>query len=116
MSEPIKITNLASLQREKQRLIVYCDVQEERIKDKVRSLKTNYKQIIGEEFLPFSSDINGKVSGVLDWINDLLLGKLLNINTEGKGKVAGALIKFAEVMAVRVFSNIFKRDQKQDVT
>jgi hypothetical protein len=111
MNEPIKITDLATLKREKQRLKVYCDFQEERIKDRFISIKANYKQIIGEEFLPFSADLNTKVSSALDWINELVLGKLLKINPEGKGKVSGALIKLAEVLAVRLFSNFFKKEK-----
>lgn len=107
MNEPIKITNLATLKSEKQRLQVYCNVQEERIKDKFNSIKSNYKQIIGAEFLPFSSEINSKVSNAMDWINELILGKLLKINPDEKNKVSGALIKIAEVLAVRLFKNFF---------
>ncbi len=112
MTEPIEIIDLDSLKREKQRLQVYCDVQEERIKDKFKSVKTNYKQIIGEEFLPFSADINSKVSNVMDWVNNLIMGKLLKINTgEGdtKGKITEAVVKFAEVMAVRLFTKFLKK-------
>ena len=111
MNEPIKITNLASLKREKQRLTVYCDMQEERIKDKIQSVKTNYNQIIGQEFLPFSTEINAKVSSVLDWINEMILGKLLKVNTDGKGKITDALIKLAEVLAVRVFGKAFRKQE-----
>lgn len=112
MTEPIKITDLASLKRERQRLQVYCDVQEERIKDKFNSIKNNYAQIIGEEFLPFSGDVNSKISSVMDWINDLILGKLLKIKTEesgNKGKITEAVVKLAEVLVVRLFGNFLKK-------
>ncbi len=109
MNEPIKITNLATLKREKQRLQVYCNFQEERIRDKFNSIKSNYKQIIGEEFLPFSAEINSKVSGIMDWVNELILGKLLKINVDEKSKISGALIKITEVLAVRLFSNFFRK-------
>ncbi len=112
MNEPIEITDLASLKREKQRLQLYCGFQEERIKDKFSSITTNYKQIIGDEFLPFSTDINSKVSSAMDWVNDLIINKLLKINTgDGgtKGKITEAVIKFAEVMAVRMFSKFLKK-------
>ena len=112
MNEPIKITDLATLKREKQRLLLYSNFQEERIKDKFSSITTNYKQIIGQEFLPFSADINSKVSNAMDWVNDLIMGKLLKIKTgdgDTKGKITGAVIKFAEVIVVRLFSNFLKK-------
>ncbi|MFY9309438.1 MAG: hypothetical protein WAQ28_10370 [Bacteroidia bacterium] len=112
MTEPVKITDLASLKREKQRLLVYCDMQEERIKDKLNTIKTNYKQIIGEEFLPFSSDMNSKVSNVMDWVNDLIMNKFLKMNSGGetaKSKITGGIIKLAEVLVVRFLSNFLKK-------
>lgn len=107
-NEPIKITNFETLKREKQRLTVYCDFQEERIKDKFNSIKSNYKQIIGEEFLPFSLESNRKISGTIDWINELVFNKLLKINLDDKSKVSGSLIKLAEVLIVRLFSKFVK--------
>lgn len=112
MSEPIKITDLATLKREKQRLQMYTSFQEERIQEKFNSIKTNYKQIIGEELLPFSSDINSKVSGALDWINDFVMGKILKVNVDGtdtKSKLSGGLIKLVEVIAIRLFSGFLKK-------
>lgn len=112
MNEPIKIKDLATLKREKQRLQMYTAFQEERITEKFSSIKTNYKQIIGEEFLPFSSDINNKVSGALDWINDFVMSKILRVNTEGtdtKSKLTGGLIKLVEVLAIRIFSGFIKK-------
>ena len=112
MTEPVKITNLASLKREKQRLQVYCDVQEERIKDKFNTVKTNYKQLIGEEFLPFTADVNSKVSNAMDWVNDLIMNKFLKIKPDGndnKSRVTGAIIKLAEVLVVRLFSSFLKK-------
>lgn len=112
MNEPIKITDLATLKREKQRLQIYTSFQEERIKDKFNSIKTNYKQIIGEEFLPFSSDINSKVSGALDWINDFVMGKILKVNMDGtdnKSKLSGGLLKIVEVLVIRLVSSFIKK-------
>jgi hypothetical protein len=111
INEPIKITNLETLQREKQRLKIYCSYQEEHVKDKINFIKSNYKQIIGEEFLPFNTDTNKKVSNVLDWVNEFILGKVLNIDVNGENKLPGSLIKTAEVIIVRLFNNLAKKWQ-----
>lgn len=109
MNEPIKITDLDSLKREKQRLNMYCHMQEERIKDKINSVRTNYKQIIGEELLPFSTEINGKVSQAMDWVNDFIINKFIKPKTEGQEKITGGIIKLAEVLLVRLVSSVFKK-------
>jgi hypothetical protein len=109
MNEPIKITDLDSLKREKQRLNVYCHMQEERIKDKINSVRTNYKQIIGEELLPFSTEINSKVSQAMDWVNDFIINKFIKPKTEGQEKITGGIIKLAEVLLVRLVSSVFKK-------
>lgn len=112
MNEPIKITDLATLKREKQRLQIYSSFQEERIKDKFNSIKTNYKQIIGEEFLPFSAAINSKVSGALDWINDFILGNTQKADmdrTDNKSKLSGSLIKIVEVIIIRLVNSFIKK-------
>jgi hypothetical protein len=110
-SQPIKITNLETLKLEKQRLSVYCDYQEERIVDKFKSIKSNYKQIIGEEFLPFNLESNRKISGIMDWINDLVFTKVLKIDLDDKNKLSGSLIKLAEVGVVRLFNNFIKKKE-----
>ena len=109
INDPIKITNLESLQREKQRLRIYCSYQEDLVKDKIHSIKSNYKQIIGEEFLPFDNEKNTKISGILDWVNELVVGKFLKIDLDGKNKLPGTLIKIAEVLIIRLFSKFAKK-------
>ncbi|MES2591979.1 MAG: hypothetical protein V4608_08850 [Bacteroidota bacterium] len=108
IKDPIKITDLASLQSEKQRLQMFCSYQEELLKEKINSLKSNYKQIIGEEFLPFTAESNTKVSNVLDWINEFVIGKLLKVDVSGKNKLSGVLIKLAEVGVIRLFNKFIK--------
>jgi len=109
INEPIRITNLETLQREKQRLKMYCSFQEDLLKNKIVSIKSNYKQIIGNEFLPFESEVNQKVSNVLDWVNEFIFGKLFKIDIDGKSKLSGSLIKLAEVGIIRLFNNFKKK-------
>lgn len=109
LNEPIKINNLESLQREKQRLTIYCSYQEEQMKDKIHFIKSNYKQIIGEEFLPFSSEKNKKVSNILDWVNEFILSKFLKINVDGKNNFSGTMIKIAEVIIIRLVNKFVKK-------
>ena len=108
-NEPIKITNLATLQREKQRLKMYCSFHEEKLKDKIIFIKLNYAKIISDEFLPFSHENNNKVGGVLDWVNEFVLGKILKIDLSEKSKLSGSLIKVAEVLIIRLFSKLEKK-------
>jgi len=108
INEPIKITNLQSLQREKQRLTIYCSYQEEQMKDKIKFIKSNYKQIIGEEFLPFAAEKNKNVNSILDWVNEFILGKLLKMDINGKNNLSGTLIKIAEVAVIRLFKKSAK--------
>jgi hypothetical protein len=109
INEPIKIINLESLQREKQRLKMFCSYQEELISDKVNFIKYNYKTIIAEEFLPYNKDENKKVSGVLDMANEFVFGKFIGLDLDGKNKLAGALIKMVEVGAVKLFNSFKKK-------
>lgn len=109
IKEPIHITDLESLQSEKQRLKMFCSYNEEVLKEKINTLKSNYKQIIGEEFLPFTAERNTKVSNVLDWINEFVIGKLLKIDISGENKLSGVLIKLAEVGAIRLFNKFIKK-------
>lgn len=107
INEPIKITSLKTLQREKQRLKMYCSFQEDIMKDRVVFIKSNYKQLIGEEFLPFGNEENKKVSNVLDWVNEFLTDKFLKTDSEGKNELSGSLLKIAEVLIIRLFSKFF---------
>ena len=109
ISEPIKITDLESLQREKERLKMFCSFQEELLSDKLNYIKNNPKQLIGEEFLPYDTDQNRKVSGVLDWVNEFVLGKFFKMDLDGKNKLSGALVKAAEVGAIRLFNKFLKK-------
>ena len=108
INESIKITDLESLQREKQRLKMYCSFQEQLLKDKIAFLKQNHNKVIGEEFLPYDNEKNKKISDVLDWVNEFVLGKVLRMDVDGKNKLSGSLIKIAEVAAIRLFNNFKK--------
>jgi len=112
INEPIKITNLETLKREKQRLKIFCSFQEKMIKDKIIFIKLNYKQIIGEEFLPYTSEKNKKVSSTLDWINEFVLAKFLKIDVKEKNKLPGTLIKIAEVLLIRLFNNFTRKKEE----
>jgi hypothetical protein len=109
INEPIKITNLESLQREKERLRIFCSYQEDLLTDKLNYIKNNPKQLIGEEFLPYDIDQNRKVSGVLDWLNEFVLGKFFKMDLDGKNKLSGSLVKIAEVGAIRLFNKFIKK-------
>jgi hypothetical protein len=106
--EPIKINNLETLQREKQRLSLYCKFQEKLLEDKFTIIRQNYKQVIGEEFLPYTLEKNRKVSGLLDWINEFIFDKLLGINPEDKHKLPEILIKLTQILVIRAFDAFAK--------
>ena len=107
-NDAIKITNLETLRLEKQRLKMYCSYQENKIHDKVTSIKDNYKQIVGETLLPFSTEANKKVSNVLDTINEYVFDKFLRMDLSGKNKLRGALIKIGQIGILRFFNNFRK--------
>lgn len=109
INEPIKITNLQTLQQEKQRIKIYCSFQEELMKNKIIFIKSNYKQIIGEEFLPYTSEKNKKVSDILDWVNEFVLSKFLKGGVDGKSPLSGSLLKIAEVGIVHLFNKFGKK-------
>ena len=109
INQPIKINSLESLQREKQRLKLFCSFQEEIVKDKIISIKLNYKRIIGEELLPFGGEKNTKVSNILDWVNEFIFEKLLKLDIDGKNKLSGSFVKIAEVLIIRLFSKFGKK-------
>lgn len=109
INEPIKITNLQTLQQEKQRIKIYCSFQEELLKNKIIFIKTNYKQIIGEEFLPYTSEKNKKVSDILDWVNEFVLSKFQKVGVDGKSPLSGSLLKIAEVGILHLFNKFGKK-------
>lgn len=109
INEPIKITNIETLQREKQRLKIYCSFKEEMLTAKIISIKLNFKQIIAEEFLPFNTEVNKKVSNVLDWINEFVMSKFLKTGIARENKLQGSLIKVAEVALIHLLSKFTKR-------
>lgn len=108
INQPIKITDLQTLQREKQRLKIYCSFQEQLMKDKIIFIKSNYVQIIGEEFLPFNAEKNKKVSGILDWVNEFILSKFFKGDSDGENKLSGPLLKIAEVVVIYFFNRFTK--------
>ena len=110
INEPIKITNLESLQREKQRLKIYSSYQEELLKNKINYIKQNTNQLIAEQFLPYQTDKNKKISNIMDTANEYVYEKFLGLDFSGKNKLSGMLIKLTEVMIVRLFNNFRKKE------
>ena len=108
-NEPVKIKDTKSLQREKQRLQMFCSYQEELLKDKINYIKQHPQQLIAEEFLPYSSDNNRKISNIFDTANEYIFEKFLGLDLNGKNKLSGLLIKLSEVMIVRLFNNFKKK-------
>ena len=108
-NEPIKITNLKTLQREKQRLQMFSGYQEQLLKDKINFIKQHPQQLIAEELLPYSSDKNRKISGIFDTVNEYIFEKFLGLDLNGKNKLSGLLIKLSEVMIMRLFNNFKKK-------
>jgi len=107
-NEPIKITNLASLQQEKQRLKMLCSYQENLLKDKINFVKQHPGQLFSEEFLPYDAGQNSKINSIMDVVNEFVFEKLFGLDLNGKNKLSGVLIKLSEVMIVRLF-NSFKK-------
>jgi hypothetical protein len=110
-NEPISVVDLKTLQREKQRLKIFCSYQEQVLQDKFKSIKTHYSQIIGEEFLPYNKERNRKISNLLDLINDFITGKLLGKNIGGKNKLTGLLLKITQIVIIRVFDSFLKKKE-----
>ncbi len=109
INEPIKITSLESLQREKQRMKMYASYQEELLKNKITYIKQNTNQLIAEQFLPYEADTNIKISNIMDVANKFIFEKFLGFDFNGKNKVSGILIKITEVIIVRLFNNVRKK-------
>ncbi len=109
INEPIKITNLESLQREKQRLKMYTSYQEDLLKTKMAYIKQNTSQVIAEQFLPFETDKNKKINNIMDTANEYVFEKFLGLDLNGKNKLSGLLIKLSEVMIVRMFNKFKKK-------
>ena len=79
------------------------------IQDKFIYIKDNYKQVIGESLLPFSTEANKKVSNVLDTINEYVFDKFLRMDLSGKNKLQGALLKIGQIGVLRFFNNFRKK-------
>ena len=109
INEPIKITDLHSLKREKQRLQIYSSYQEEMIHEKFIYLKQNYTQVVADEFLPYSSEKNKSVNSILEFANEYVFEKLLGLDFSGKNKLGGILIKLSEVVILRLFNRFKKK-------
>jgi len=109
INEPIKIINLETLHREKQRLIMYSSYQEELLKNKITYIKQNTNQLIGEQFLPYESNENKKINNIMDTANQFIFEKHLGLDFIENNKLAGLLIKFSEVMIVRLFNHFKKK-------
>lgn len=106
--EPIKINNLETLQREKQRVSMYCKFQEKMLTDKFNDLRHNYKQVLGEEFLPYNLEKNRNVSGLLDWVNEFIFEKILGISTDEKHKLPELIAKLTQILVIRAFDAFSK--------
>jgi hypothetical protein len=109
INEPIKITDLETLQRERERLKMYSSFQEELIKNKITYIKENTNQLIGEQFLPYESNENKKINNIMDTANQFIFEKHLGFDLSGKNKLAGVLIKLSEVMIVKLFKHFKKK-------
>jgi len=109
INESIKIVNLETLEREKQRLKMFCYYQEEVLQDKIANIKNHYSQIIGEEFLPFGSENNKKISNLLDLINEFILGKFLGKTIGGKNKLLGLVLKVTQIVIIRTLNGFVKK-------
>jgi len=109
INEPIKIVDLASLEREKQRLKMLSSYQEQLLQDKIANIKNHYSEIIGEEFLPYSNQVNKKISNVLDIVNEFILGKFLGKSIGGKNKTLSIILKVTQVTIIRFLNGMIKK-------
>ena len=109
INEPIKIINLETLHREKERLKIYSSFQEELIKNKITYIKQNANQLIAEQFLPYKFDENKKINNIMDTANQFIFERHLGFDLSGKNKLSGLLIKLSEVMIVRIFNHFKKK-------
>ena len=109
INEPIKIINLKTLQQERERLKMYSSFQEELLKNKIKFIKENTNQLIGEQFLPYELNENKKVNNIIDTANQFIFEKHLGFDLSGKNKIAEVLIKLSEVMIVRLFNHFKKK-------
>ena len=109
INEPIQIINLKTLRREKQRLKMFCSYEEQLIQEKIVFIKSNYSQIIGEEFLPYNTEKNRKISNYLDLINEFLVEKLLGKTMGGKNKFPRLLAKVIQIIVIRIFDSFLNK-------
>jgi hypothetical protein len=65
--EKIKITDLASLQSEKQRLKALCELKRRKLETEIDYVKENYPEIGVKAILPFSENINDKIFNAGSW-------------------------------------------------
>lgn len=65
----IKVTDLASLQLEKQRLKAICGIRREKLEAEWGHFRQNYPELVMKVLLPFNDDINDKIFRLAQWIN-----------------------------------------------
>ena len=78
------------------------------MKDKIIFIKSNYAQIISEEFLPFGTKKNKKVSVILDWVNEFILNNFFKGDANGDHKLSGHLLTIEEIVVIYFFNKFTK--------
>ena len=106
----IKITDLASLQMEKQRLKMQVEFSGEQIIEKVNGLWTNYPTLLAST-MPFSNEQNQKVSTWLEWLNSFLFDKIFSSRKAhpAKDEIYKFLIRLTQVFVIRTLGRMWKK-------
>ena len=70
LQHKIKVTDLISLQREKQRLQAICELKRTKLETELEYLKKNYPEVALKAFLPFDDRTNDRIFKGVKWVND----------------------------------------------
>ena len=105
----IKVTDLVSLQVEKERLKSLCDVRRVHLEEKVSQFKKNYPKAAMQLLLPFNKETNIRISNALDWVNDHLFSVLPGLGRGPSGNVLKLVQAAVIFLTYRFAKKVFKK-------
>ena len=110
MASRMKVNDLRTLQMEKERLQMQCELHEVKIKTHLREFTHDFDKLFIQTVLPFEKETNEKVDGLLEIINRYIFSIFTGSSwNEGKNSFNRRMIKSLQAVLISISFRLLRK-------